>query len=570
MKKRETKKTYLFKTNIKIKSSQNFLLIGFFMLMFVLSISMNLMAQADRATLKTLAENGTIKNVVKTIQWNVSQVCLTEVLNENPSSNSIYSNFYILTDYSESNIQIKRLMPPGYKVTDFEIMSNTIYCCGYQTNDGITEQKGFIAYINLLDLMSNAGELNLSKIPLSHSVRKIQVFKDADIVNIVGIGEMEYGHFLLPPCFGCPPSYSPIENYDFMVSYQVTEHTIEQDRLPLLCNKFQIFRCLNTNDIEKFQDIITCDSYIGIASLKYDLNPRYRIYAPNGEELSRKVYWRTLNKSIYTENDNYFEIRWRDGGTGGYYQENFLKGVYDLKLKDLNYSRGSTPFFAMSYVHYDSYDGLYANIANKMGYNNVYHTFCYLSTRVNESNNGNIRKVWDMEYFKTKGKLLLLKQDSENKDAVYELDFSLERNDFNSLYPPYTYYSNKLQSNDPYVSYSWRSLNHFTYDNDPINHPYDYKVLGLRAVAQYPGSLLVLDNNNGTTSDCKTNINYQVQSKPYPVDISPVGYDHLVGCNWDLIAGLSLIVPIPNVTINKYRLQPREIIPYRHLCNDIQ
>jgi len=550
----------------------------------MLGIMFNTNAQVAQGTIAKINDSLLIKPQ-KLIHRTNSHIGLADAYVSQPSINSVYSSIYMLPKSAMPLTNHKQYFPAGYKVTDIEVLSDTIYFCGYITDDGNNQMDGFIGYIGVDELFNQnhiSPILKISKIPLSKIIRKLRVYKNnLGQIIVVGIGEMEYGHFLqFSPYPGAPPSYSPMESFDFLIKYEITEHHTGFNQF---CNKFHYYRSRNKTNVEKFQDIvISDDTYsdgnIGVVSLIYETNYLLKKYAPNGMELSSRVNYRRFDRNTFQENHYFFNIDWYNCSNGQYYESNVLKGIYDVKLEDTKSSPNllqPSYTFLMSYIHYDQADGLYANVINHMIYRPTPQNFCLLSTRINENIYGNNLNVWDIEQVLGgvfAGKSLILKEDNNNEDVVYELTNNTAFNNYFQSTSFTNYYEASAFKSYPLygvVKPRWRVLSHFNNDNYLIDDTeYSCRLFGFNAnnPIYSNGEPLMFNNYDNSESVCKRKYLYPAVEKPYPVGFYRIGNDFLTTCNWDMIEGLYLEVPVPNVIINKVTLSPSIKLGNTDLC----
>ncbi|MDR0789840.1 MAG: hypothetical protein LBO06_03480 [Bacteroidales bacterium] len=191
-------------------------------------------------------------------------------------------------------------VPQEYHVTDFSILGDMLYFCGYTSNSTgtVPDSIGFIAYFVISNAYNGALEWQCTPIPTTTVVRKIETyFQGTDnLPVVVGIGEQYYGKppawieddlYNQEPCCGgfpfgpmktIPPGPPPTTGhwdyfdsfyYDCLIFYKPVEHYDATNNYvynDVLLYRHKFDKADAMYRYEDFGDIAITDNYICLAS----------------------------------------------------------------------------------------------------------------------------------------------------------------------------------------------------------------------------------------------------------------------------------------------------------------
>lgn len=206
-------------------------------------------------------------------------------------SGSIYI-FYLIVDGSNTANIFE--MPTGYEISDFQILGDLVYFCGYHNNSsGI--QIGIIGNFDINNAFYGSGNVEITDINNTLHVDKIKAYLEPanpTFTHVVGIGKnigtLNNDH----SCFIDFNNKTNYPNWD----YNVFEHSYS------LSNVFE-----NITDIELTNKFVVTVS--SIANTSWVLLRRYYNDDPSDISLQHKFY-ANLNStgSIYTPLDRTFFV----------------------------------------------------------------------------------------------------------------------------------------------------------------------------------------------------------------------------------------------------------------------
>ena len=218
-------------------------------------------------------------------------------------------------------------LPDSITLYDFKIFEDTLYFCGRM----ITKQNsaellpwicpeendttGVLGWMSLKGLMYNFNTPTVNYIRTGYEFTRLRVFKDIEDGKRTKVAVM--GIHKTPPTYDDNASMVSAEYCSCLFLYN-----------PMGQNK--MLTCTKKTNEERFQDIKLIGNEIGIASLEYSTS--FPQYTDNGDQISDKVIYRTVNATTLEQTDSYFNIRWMDINTNSYFGDYIGKGVYNVRL----------------------------------------------------------------------------------------------------------------------------------------------------------------------------------------------------------------------------------------------
>jgi hypothetical protein len=305
-------------------------------------ISGSAMGQANVPTTHSLNAGGQ-PHSQKIVKYGNGTITLstTTLTNGNKVSSLYYHNQALWQNGSAFQVVD---MPDYYIVNDLEIMGDTLYFCGKQVpaprkiTDPVPTDPcaningyptGFVGYVKIAELFSGNNVSTHYNYAVSE-LTKLRVYIHDGVRNIAAMGYkiMPSHQVQIAPCLSlpgeppCNPQYACMPEYqvDCMIFLKITETATNAN------NNMKIFNSPYANTREKFQDfdvalgifqngVETTSGWINLVTLWYNNgnNPNNpseaHIYAPDGTELSPKMYFRNFRKSDYTQFNTSIDIK---------------------------------------------------------------------------------------------------------------------------------------------------------------------------------------------------------------------------------------------------------------------
>ncbi|MBQ9312192.1 MAG: hypothetical protein IJ213_04000 [Bacteroidales bacterium] len=257
--------------------------------------------------------------------------------NERPNEYTNSTGDYLFND--RAGIR-NFIFPDTIDIFDVKVFDDTVYFCGsierFRTFEEMSESNdytirdtgGFLGWISVNDLF-NTNTFAMQFTKRGCILKKLRIFKDINDNKIRKIAAMG--------CYKKPREVYRTIDGGFAVS------PASYNDMVFLYNPLgqsKIIKSPNNTDVERFQDIKMIGGDICIASLWYDTTSQ--LYTGTGEEISSKVYYRTVRASDMQQTTSYFNIKWRDILTKQYYDVNTKKGVYNVRLDYADWGYGYT------------------------------------------------------------------------------------------------------------------------------------------------------------------------------------------------------------------------------------
>ncbi|MBQ9311540.1 MAG: hypothetical protein IJ213_00680 [Bacteroidales bacterium] len=236
------------------------------------------------------------------------------------------------------------IFPETIDIFDVKVFDDTIYFCGSIDRPktftelintfgehSLRDTSGFLGWI-AVDELFNAKSLSIKYTKTGYILTKLRVFKDIKdnkIRKIVAMGRNK--------------------TYGFSTNEFINGHWVLLYHRPSYNDMIFIYNPLGQSktvqspkktDTERFQDIKMIGEDVCIVSLWYDSVNRK--YTGTGEEISQKVYFRTVRIYDFKQTASYFYIRWKDILTGQNYDEDITKGIYNARLDYAGWGYGYT------------------------------------------------------------------------------------------------------------------------------------------------------------------------------------------------------------------------------------
>lgn len=403
-------------------------------------------------------------------------------------------------------------MPTNISVNDFVVYRDTLYFCGQRSVlnnlDFIT--YGFIASIPIADLFAQGAD-SANFIGCGYEINKLLVFPDKNnkshtSVFATGTRKFTPEPYALPvEHLGDPTVWviPPDEYYDFVLLHDFSSTTMHY------------VECPSKNTIEKIQDIAVSAGCVEFVSLKYPIDTSNgALFYTNDNYLTSQqmVYRKFSSGNLQERKTNYIDIRFYNRTTDTYFDDNTKKGIFNVKFDLL-----SGDNFLLSFNYYSP--GYHATIVNRVRFNMGTQNSRFvnlLSSRVYEGTSA--RFIKDYKYIVNSQRLMLLMEDNNNHDGVYDLN--LQTNGNNYFYndtPTQMYNCTEIVPKDVFgnSSAAWSDIGSF---NGIIRMKND----GFRLVGTYPywgsDNLAFFQFVRLKTSSCHDNIIRTIKNTPFPIN----------------------------------------------------
>jgi hypothetical protein len=306
-------------------------------------------------------------------------------------------------------------LPDTIKVYDIYILDSVLYYCGKITpplplvsnSQYNVNERGFIAYIPIRELFSALVQINMANyISIGFEVKKVIAFKDENNNGNISLFAMCRGRELYDPIAIIPSDYTPTTGSSITTTWYTPPPTYKDFTILYNTINGTCFSMLSNDEItlERFQDINVSKGLLELVSLRYNDTVRNtnlsRLYASDNTEISNKLVCRKFTTTNPMQQfTSYFNIRWMNAINRQYYDDDVLKGIYNVKLRDL-YNEDMTMYhdtLLLSFNHYESTNNYYATIINKLQWN-VYDGDNFIravnSMRIWEGTS--VRRIWDI------------------------------------------------------------------------------------------------------------------------------------------------------------------------------
>jgi hypothetical protein len=456
--------------------------------------------------------------------------------------------FYALQKGNTSITQRVEI-PSQYLVSDFSILDDYLYFCGYTPNGTANEPDslGFVAYFSINEAFGGDNlTVTYTIVPTTTEVRRIETYNGAETPIVVGIGRQFYANpptYMEPPINGGPPTildpetsfptlksfsyplvgvmhtYYPWNYYDCFFIYKVRPNYNQNS--DYYYNDVLIYRHKNSQTdstippedkykYETFKDIALTEDYICLVSA-YD----YDTVGSNSIRNSWDVVLRRFDKNNFTQLSKKQALRYGQ-----------ITDEYGFKLEALNKNN-----VAYSYLYQGN--NTWGDIVCKANIDDSDTTFEFVhAQKITEETK--LRLV-DMEYLPEEDDLLVMFKYSS--DQITSSTYSYNEIYYVDMYEwifegqitgSYDFY---YMTASPFQDYRdikerWNSL--LRYDNS------HFAIAG--TIELQPGKLKLFDKKtyNLNSSPCQKLYPYKV----YALEISTfIPFDDLEQCWWRKIIG---------------------------------
>ena len=421
------------------------------------------------------------------------------------------------------------------KVNDIACYGDTLYFCGYTLT--MLNHKGFIASVALDDLF-DMGVDSVNYFHIGYEVKKLVVFPDNNnnqetTIFAMGTTKTEYEPYPLPSPF---PNSNPIWFYPAPKYF---------DFVLLHCPKqyySRYFECSNDIKIEKFQNITVSLGCAELVSLRYPRTTTEYYYTTDSILTSKELVYRKFRTPDLYVKTNFMDIRFFDNETNDYFDDDNLKGIYDVKISLLNVDNFLLTF---SYFSNNTYSAFANRVVFNMGIDNA--RFRNLSTsRIYTGRSS--KDIIDFQYLRHSERLLVLMRDAYDDGSVTDVDISAVSNSyFLRSTPTITYNTTEIIPKDIFLTfngYHWSTIGSF---NGIIKLNDDcFRLVGEYG-NDYMTAFATFQFVRSTTSDCHFNYIRAVNKEPFPININRIQTD--ISNSAQIIYPEYIKMPLPTYTI---------------------
>lgn len=422
-------------------------------------------------------------------------------------------------------------LPIQYKVTDFTLLGDSIYFCGYEERENYT--NAFVGYGGITDLfLSSTGSPTIKVSPINtyeqgdtmFTIRKIRAYYNNNGERIIaGIGSMYYGdatrdiyEFDGLGSFAMVRHYYSKYYYDYVMMYKVNEMSIVINNEDVVlhgaspvyatANQVTLYHNPMAPDSaahsERFEDLTLTDNSICVisSSSTSDILEIDHQYANHND----RMYVRSIDKNNYNNQHSFM-----------YYTPILYHPDYGIRIETLDNKK-----LAIVYVMCDPSNAYVTNtVVDKLVFDG--EALNFLGSYILDSVHHRDYVLRNIEYLSDVNSLLIQKSVVGHSSIIGARNnvFLLDLDE--TLTSPYLVFERDLSSivyEDRYPI--WNDIN--TYNNK------DYFSIG-----NYRGRLQIFDVRNlRQNSDCSRIMSRWINSKEFPRIISAA---NLELCNFEFV-----------------------------------
>ena len=275
------------------------------------------------------------------------------------------------------------------------------------------------------------------------------------------------------------------------------------------------FECENDTTIEKFHDITVSLGCAELVSLKYPADTTEYYYTTDSILTSKELVYRKFRTPDLYVKTNFMDIRFFDYETNDYFDDDNLKGIYDVKISLLKVDNFLLTF---SYFSNNTYSAFASRVVFNMGIDNA--RFRNLSTsRIYTGHSS--KDIIDFQYLKHSERLLVLMRDACDDGGVTDVDISAVSNSyFLRSTPTITYNTTEIIPKDIFLTfngYHWSTIGSF---NGIIKLKDDcFRLVGEYG-NNYTTAFATFQFVRSTTSNCHFNYVRTISKEPFPININ--------------------------------------------------